>query len=181
MAGCGVGRKSRFGCVVVVFVHPACRKRLDSRGKSNSSYTLCSLRCPKCTIRAPCRRMDHVKQTFSLEASDSQLCCGSSHTSVISAIVATILSSSSRSREDQVILAWFVVVTHGSGGVECVTAVDDDDDDAPPGFGTDVLSTSIWERFAASSSESRNGTSCSSGLSDMPLASGAADLGCGSL
>ena len=52
------------------------------------------------------------------------------------------------------------VVTHGSGGVECVATVDDDDDDdAPPGFGTDVFSTSIGERFAASSYESGSGTS----------------------
>ena len=49
-----------------------------------------------------------------------------------------------------------------------------------PGFGTDVLSSSIGERVAASSSESGSGTSCISGLSDMLLGSGA-DLGSGSL
>ena len=60
------------------------------------------------------------------------------------------------------------VVTQGSG-----TAVDNEEEDALPGFGTGV-SSSIGERFAASSSESGSGTSCMSGLSDVLLASGAA-------
>ena len=100
--------------------------------------------------------MDQVEPTFSLEASDSQSGCGSSHTSVISAIVATILWSStvalrnffgkgdtsdfsvtlSGGPGDLGLVGLTGVVTHGSGGVECVAVVDDDDDDAPPGFGT---------------------------------------------
>ena len=67
------------------------------------------------------------------------------------------------------------VVTHGSG------AAVDDEDDALPGFGTGVLSSSMGERFAAPSSESGSDTSCISGLSDMPVASGARGLGGGSL
>ena len=139
--------------------------------------------------------MDHVEPTFSLEAIDSQSGCGSSHTSVISAIVAIIVSSSSptalrsffgngdtsdfptmfsEGSGDLGLVCLTGVVTQGSG-----TAMDDEEEDAPPGFGTGV-SSSIGERFAASSSESGSGTSCISGLSDVLLASGAAGLGGGS-
>ena len=101
---------------------------------------------PKCTIRAPCRRMDHVEPTFSLEAIDSQSGYGSSHTSVISAIVAIILSSSSptalrnffgngdtsdfptmfsEGSGDLGLVCLSGVVTQGSG-----TAVDNEEEDA---------------------------------------------------
>ena len=91
--------------------------------------------------------MDLVVPTFSLEASDSQSGCGSSHTSVISAIVATILSSSSptallsffgngdtsdfpttfsEGSSDLCLVCLTGVVTQGSG------AAVDDEEDAPP-------------------------------------------------
>ena len=100
--------------------------------------------------------MSHVKPAFSLGASASQSCCGTSQTFVTSAVVATMPLSSTftalpsaagsqatlrwvRFREvDQAILAWLASLALSRMGQQ-VSRIDDGD--APFGSGGEVLST----------------------------------------